>query len=59
MSTKNEGQVEHIDHTDEILKPTPQYDRFGSAAKTNPREIALVKEIDLYMMVGPIHAILP
>jgi hypothetical protein len=35
------------------LKPIPQYDKFGSAAKTDPREIALVKKIDLYMMVGP------
>jgi hypothetical protein len=50
MSTKAEGQVEHIDHCDEVLKPTPQYDKFGSAAKTDPREIALVKKIDLYMM---------
>ncbi|KAF4266492.1 hypothetical protein KXW23_002271 [Aspergillus fumigatus] len=50
MSTKAEGQVEHIDHRDEVLKPTPQYDKFGSAAKTDPREIALVRKIDLYMM---------
>lgn len=46
MSTKAEGQVEHIDHRDEVLKPTPQYDKFGSAAKTDPREIALVRKID-------------
>lgn len=52
VSTKAEGQVEHIDHRDEVLKPTPQHDKFGSAAKTDPREIALVRKIDLYMMVS-------
>lgn len=47
-SIKNDASVEHID----IIKPDPaQLDKFGSAAKTAPAEIALVRKLDTYMMV--------
>lgn len=42
------------DHEEDISKPyetTPKYDQFGSFAKFDPKEIALVRKLDLYMMV--------
>jgi hypothetical protein len=51
---KNDSHVEHLDHMGDGLKISPQYDRFGSAVKSDPREIALVKKIDIHMMV--LHA---
>lgn len=54
---KRKGSVELVDKIsviDEPLKPVNgvEFDRFGAAAKTDPAEIALVKKIDLYMMVS-------
>lgn len=51
---KNDSHVEHLDHMEDGLKTRPQYDRFGSAVKVDPKEIALVKKIDIHMMV--LHA---
>jgi hypothetical protein len=48
---KNDSHVEHLDHMEDGLKISPQYDRFGSAVKVDPKEIALVKKIDWHMMV--------
>ncbi|KAF2797059.1 MFS transporter [Melanomma pulvis-pyrius CBS 109.77] len=44
--------VDRISGIDEPLKPDyeVEFDKFGSAVKTDPAEIALVKKIDLYMM---------
>lgn len=42
------------DHEEDIRKPhegTPKYDQFGSFTKFDPKEIALVRKLDLYMMV--------
>ncbi|KAJ6079708.1 hypothetical protein N7467_009461 [Penicillium canescens] len=47
---KNDSHVEHLDHIGDGLKTSPQYDRFGSAVKSDPKEIALVKKIDIHMM---------
>ncbi|EXJ80151.1 hypothetical protein A1O1_08293 [Capronia coronata CBS 617.96] len=47
---KRQASVLEIDRVDEESRPGVQYDRFGSAAKVDPVEIALVKKIDLYMM---------
>lgn len=46
--------VDRISGIDEPLKPDyeVEFDKFGAAAKTDPAEIALVKKIDLYMMVS-------
>ena len=52
--------VEHVDHKREpsILDPEKPVvvregaDRFGAYAKTDPLEIALVRKIDLIMMVS-------
>ncbi|KAH8880788.1 putative MFS transporter [Thozetella sp. PMI_491] len=41
--------IEHIDFT-ENLKPEERLDRFGAAAKVDPKEIALVKKLDTYLM---------
>ena len=46
--------VELIDVVEPVEKRLhqAQFDKFGAAAKTDPREIALVKKLDLYMLVG-------
>lgn len=50
-SMKND--TDHVEYLGDPEKSSsaPQYDRFGSFAKVNPKEIALVRKIDLYMMV--------
>lgn len=55
--TKTKASVELVDRISVIDEPLkPQYDgeldKFGAAAKTDPAEIALVKKIDLHMMVS-------
>jgi hypothetical protein len=55
--TKTKASVELVDRisvADEPLKPQygVELDKFGAAAKTDPAEIALVKKIDLYMLVS-------
>jgi hypothetical protein len=40
-----------LEHYDDPKKDVEQPDRFGSYAKVDPKEIALVKKLDLYMMV--------
>lgn len=52
-STKEGAVIEHYDDTrDDPKKDIEQQpDRFGSYAKVDPKEIALVKKLDLYMMV--------
>ncbi len=51
-STKEGAILEHYDDTrDDPKKENEQPDRFGSYAKVNPKEIALVKKLDLYMLV--------
>lgn len=58
------GEVEknttvHVegDHDDGILKSTDEekVDEFGAHKKTDPKEIALVRKLDTYMLVS--HAI--
>lgn len=51
----NDGSVHHVESRDDE-KHGERLDRFGSAAKTDPREIALVKKLDLYLMVGLKHS---
>lgn len=45
-----EGAIEHVENQDNE-KNAEIHDRFGSVAKTDPKEIALVRKIDLYLMV--------
>lgn len=45
-----EGATEHVENQDND-KNAEIHDRFGSVAKTDPKEIALVRKIDLYLMV--------
>lgn len=55
---KNMGVVEHIDDKFEpsIIDPEKPtvvgFDRFGAHAKTDPVEIALVRKLDLFIMVS-------
>ncbi|KAI0424840.1 MFS transporter-like protein [Xylaria sp. FL1042] len=50
--TKNGAVLEHDDDTRDDPKKNiiEQPDRFGSYAKVDPKEIALVRKLDLYMM---------
>ena len=57
MGKRGDEHVEHVEQHDEPLKSTTEYDRFGSAKKTDPKEIALVRKIDIYMMVCPLHMV--
>lgn len=47
------NDTDHVEYLGDPEKSSsaPQYDRFGSFAKVDPKEIALVRKIDLYMMV--------
>jgi hypothetical protein len=62
------AQLDHIDSTKDKRndaemfedvgpeKPIPtaeKYDRFGAHEKTDPKEIALVKKLDRWIMVRP------
>ncbi|KAL6352420.1 hypothetical protein LRP88_14187 [Fusarium phalaenopsidis] len=49
---KDEATVDHVDFQEDIMKPTDveQHDKFGSHAKTDPKEVALVKKLDMYLM---------
>ncbi|KAF9894713.1 hypothetical protein FE257_006603 [Aspergillus nanangensis] len=40
----------HVELAEKPSGATPEYDKFGSFEKVDPKEIALVKKIDLYMM---------
>jgi hypothetical protein len=46
--------VDRISMIDEPLKPDygVELDKFGATVKMDPAEIALVKKVDLYMMVS-------
>lgn len=48
-----EKEARYAEHIGDVEKSEqiPQYDKFGSAAKVDPKEIALVRKIDCYMMV--------
>lgn len=54
--TKNKNSSEHIDTisvNDQPLKPQyEELDKFGAALVKSPAEVALVKKLDLYMMVS-------
>lgn len=50
----NIAHIESAEH-DDVHKGEPlseNVDEFGAAAKSDPREIALVKKLDWYMMVS-------
>lgn len=52
-------RIEHIETTDaDLVKPKMEkVDEFGAHSKTDPKEIAVVKKIDFYMLVSVyIHA---
>ena len=51
------ASIEHVEATSDACLRKPRendikFDRFGGRAKTDPAEIALVKKLDLYMMVS-------
>ncbi|KAJ4199385.1 hypothetical protein NW767_008193 [Fusarium falciforme] len=52
VNPKDEATVDHVDFQEDIMKSTDveQHDKFGSHAKTDPKEIALVKKLDMYLM---------
>jgi hypothetical protein len=52
VTEKKAPYAEHIGDVEKASQ-VPQYDRFGAAAKVDPKEIALVRKIDCYMMVRP------
>lgn len=48
---KSDGPLEPFDEVEEVLKTTPQArDYSGAHEKTDPREIALVKKLDWWIM---------
>lgn len=47
---KSDAVVEHVDQLKQYALENQNLDQFGSAEKTDPREIALVKKLDWYMM---------
>lgn len=47
---KVESATEHVENQDGE-KNAARHDKFGSVAKTDPKEIALVRKLDLYLMV--------
>lgn len=55
---KAAGVVEHVDNKFEPSVIDPEkptivgFDRFGAHAKTDPVEIALVRKLDLFIMVS-------
>ena len=53
---KTKSSTEHIDTisvNDQPLKPQhEELDRFGASLVKSPAEVALVKKLDLYMMVS-------
>lgn len=54
--TKTKSSAEHIDTisvNDQPLKPKyEELDKFGANLVKSPAEVALVKKLDLYMMVS-------
>lgn len=46
------GYVEKLQHE---AQANENLDKFGASAKTDPREIALVRKLDWYIMVWQIH----
>lgn len=54
MVKDHEAVVDHIDHQESPKKGGFQAhpDKFGSAAKVDPKEIALVRKLDTYLMVS-------
>lgn len=55
--TDDKNQITHIEanNGDEVFEKSAnaeKVDEFGAHTKTDPREIALVKKLDWYMLVG-------
>lgn len=55
-SHDDKNTISHVEapDDDDVQKPDSgeKVDEFGASAKTDPREIALVKKLDWHMMVG-------
>lgn len=47
------GYVEKLQHEAQVNE---NLDKFGASAKTDPREIALVRKLDWYIMVRQTHS---
>lgn len=46
-------RIEHVETIDDVVKPKiEKVDEFGAHSKTDPKEIAIVKKIDWYMLVS-------
>lgn len=49
------GAAHHIENAsvdDELVQKLGTIDRFGAHVKTDPKEIALVKKLDLYILAS-------
>lgn len=45
-------QIDRAETTEDVLKPTyEKVDEFGAHTKTDPKEIALVRKLDLFCLV--------
>lgn len=58
---QNDGvAMEQLDRTetaDEVLKPAyDKVDEFGAHTKTDPKEIALVRRLDIFCLVRPLFS---
>lgn len=60
---KEDVKIDHVDFQEDLKKPqdgeSEAIDKFGSHAKTDPKEIALVRKLDLYLMVSWITITIP
>ena len=57
--TKSAVVIEHIDRVKKDFRETVKLDEFGATEKNDPAEIALVRKLDLYLMVSHLQSRCP
>jgi hypothetical protein len=53
VGTKESAQIFEDENPQKPVPAVHVYDRFGAHEKTDPKEIALVKKLDRWIMVRP------
>lgn len=54
LKSRAAHHVENVSIDDQVIEKPGTVDKFGAHVKTDPREIALVKKLDLYMLASHI-----
>lgn len=54
LKSRAAHHVENASVDDQVIEKLGTVDKFGAHVKTDPREIALVKKLDLYMLASHI-----